>query len=114
MPAKKEAPGIQDTLKKGVLAGLGAIDLSIEKAKEAIAKLVERGEISTEQGKKFLDELVERGRKDSADISKRIEDNVHRALERVSFASKSAVEALEARVAELERKVEELSARHRS
>ena len=34
---------MKDQIKKGLLAGLGAIDFSIEKAREAIDKLIERG-----------------------------------------------------------------------
>jgi polyhydroxyalkanoate synthesis regulator phasin len=111
MSAENKSPGVGQTLKKGVLAGIGAIDLSIEKARQAVDKLVERGEITADQGGKFLDELIERGRKDSADISKKIDENVRKALEKVSFASKTSLQALEARVDEVERKIEELSKR---
>ena len=98
-------------LTKRLLAGLGAIDFSLEKARQAVDKLVEHGEITADQGGKFLDELIERGRKDSADISKRIDENVRKALEKVSFASRTSLQALEARVDQLERKVDELSRR---
>jgi len=111
MPAKNEGHKVTETLRKGVLAGLGAIDLSIEKVGQAVEKLVQKGEITADQGKKFLDELIERGRKDSADLSRKIDDNVRKGLEKVPFASKAALQALESRVAELERKLDELSRR---
>ena len=111
MAAENKSPRVGQALKKGVLAGLGAIDFSLEKARQAVDKLVEHGEITADQGGKFLDELIERGRKDSADISKRIDENVRKALEKVSFASRTSLQALEARVDQLERKVDELSRR---
>jgi polyhydroxyalkanoate synthesis regulator phasin len=105
---------MKETFRKGVLAGLGAIDFSIEKAKEAVDKLVEHGEMTADQGRKLLDEMIERGRKDSAGLSQKIGDEIHKGIERVSFASKSSLAALEARVAkleELEKRVAELERR---
>ena len=93
---------MKDALKKSLLAGLGAIDFSVEKAREAVAKLVERGEITAEQGKKVVDELVERGKKDSADLAKRIDQTLRAALEKVTVVTKPTLDQLEARVAKLE------------
>jgi len=101
---------MKETLKKSVLAGLGAIDFSVEKVGKVVDKLVEKGEITAEQGRKLLDELIERGRKDSADLSKKIDDNIRKALERVTFVPKKTFETLEARVAEIERKLDGLNA----
>ena len=105
---------MKETFKRGVLASLGAIDFSIEKAKEADDKLVEHGEMTADQGKKLLDEMIERGRKDSAGLSKKIGEEIHKGIEMVSFASKSSLAALEARVAkieELEKRVAEIERR---
>jgi polyhydroxyalkanoate synthesis regulator phasin len=102
---------MKDALKKSVLAGLGAIDFSIEKAGEAVDKLVERGELSAEQGKKLLDELIERGRKDSSGLSRKIDEGLRKGLEKVTFVQKTAFQALETRVADLERRLAELESR---
>ena len=40
-----------DDLKKVFLAGIGAAALTIEKSKEVVDELVEKGEITVEQGK---------------------------------------------------------------
>lgn len=45
--------GLQDIF----LAGIGALSLTNEKAKETIDKLIEQGQISLEQGKAFSEEL---------------------------------------------------------
>lgn len=111
MAKKKESPTVKETLRKGVLAGLGAIDFSIEKARSAVDKLVDHGELSAEQGKKLLDEFIERGRKDSADLSRKFDENIRKGLDKVSFISRPAFQALEARVAALEAKVDELLSR---
>lgn len=96
---------MKDQIKKGLLAGLGAINFSIEKAREAIDKLVERGEISAEQGKKVVEELVERGKKDSAEFAGKVDEAVRNAFDKIAVVSKSRFEKLEARVACLEEKL---------
>ena len=96
---------MKDQIKKGLLAGLGAIDFSIEKAREAIDKLIERGEISTEQGKKVVEELVERGKKDSAEFAGKVDEAVRKAFDKIAVVSKSRFEKLEARVSLLEEKL---------
>ncbi len=102
---------MKDTLKKSVLAGLGAIDFSIEKAREAVDKLVERGELSADQGRKLLDELIERGKKDSADLSRKVDEAIHKGIEKLTFVPKTTFQALESRVVELERRIAELESR---
>jgi polyhydroxyalkanoate synthesis regulator phasin len=111
MAKKRETPTIKETIKKGVLAGLGAIDFSIEKAKAAVEKLVDHGELSADQGRKLLDEFIERGRKDSADLSRKFDENIRKGLDHVSFVSRSSFHALEARVAALEARLDELASR---
>ena len=102
---------MKDGIRKGLLAGLGAIDFSVEKVREAVDRLVERGELTAEQGKKVVDELVERGKKDSAEIGKRIDQGVRSALERITVITKPEFEKLRARVAEVEAKVSVLEER---
>ena len=46
-----------DDLKKVFLAGIGAAALTIEKSKEVVDELVEKGEITVEQGKALNEEL---------------------------------------------------------
>lgn len=94
---------MKDALKKGLFAGLGAIGLSIEKAREAVNALVERGEITAEQGGKIIDELVERGQKDSAQLGEKIDSILRGALEKVTLVTKPKWDELEARVAKLEK-----------
>lgn len=60
------------SLKKTVLASLGAIAFTQEKLKKVIDDLVTRGELTREQGKKLLHTLIERGSEESEEISARI------------------------------------------
>lgn len=48
---------IGDELKKVFLAGVGAMAVTLEKSKELIDELVEKGELTIEQGKVLNEEL---------------------------------------------------------
>lgn len=96
---------MKDAIKKSLLAGLGAIDFSVEKVREAVDRLVERGELTAGQGKKVVEELVERGKKDSAELGKKIDRGVRGALEKITVITRPHFDKLAARVAELEAKV---------
>lgn len=48
--------GLQDIF----LAGIGALSITSEKAKETVDKLIEQGQISIEQGKALSDELQQK------------------------------------------------------
>lgn len=48
---------ITDGIKKLLLAGVGAVALTAEKADEVVGTLVEKGELTVEQGKELNKEL---------------------------------------------------------
>ncbi len=96
---------MKDGIKKSLLAGLGAVDFSVEKVREAVDHLVERGELTAEQGRKVIDELVERGKKDSQDLGKRIDKGVRNALERITVVTKPQFDKLDARITKIEAQV---------
>lgn len=55
--AKDNSNPITDGLKKLLLASVGAVALTTEKADELVGTLVEKGEITVEQGKELNKEL---------------------------------------------------------
>jgi polyhydroxyalkanoate synthesis regulator phasin len=48
---------ISDTMRKVLLAGIGAVATTAEKSKEILDELVQRGELTVEQGKVLNEEL---------------------------------------------------------
>jgi polyhydroxyalkanoate synthesis regulator phasin len=95
---------MNDTVKNSLLAGLGAIDFSVEKVKETVDHLVERGELSSDQARKVIAEMVERGKKDSTELGRKIDAGIRSALEKVTIVTKPDWDKLERRVAALEEK----------
>lgn len=55
--AKSIADNITDTFQNIFLAGVGALSIGGEKAKEIIDDLVERGQMTVDQGRKMNEEL---------------------------------------------------------
>lgn len=49
--------GINEDLKKVLLAGIGAVATTAEKAQEVVDTLIKKGEITVEQGKVLNEEL---------------------------------------------------------
>ncbi len=97
---------MKDALKKSLLASLGAIDFSVEKAKEAVDNLVERGEMSAEQGRKVIAELVKRGEKDSRDLVSKVDEALHKGFEKITLVTKPKWNELESRLKNLEERME--------
>lgn len=69
---------ITDGLKKLLLASVGAVALTAEKADELVGTLVEKGELTVEQGKELNKELKRtyKEHKESSSAPKNMEDFV--------------------------------------
>ena len=61
--------GLGENVKKLLLAGVGAAATTVEKSKEILDDLVEKGELTVEQGKALNEELKH-------NIKKTVEENV--------------------------------------
>lgn len=94
-----------ETLKKTLLAGVGATVVTAEKIEAALNEYVAKGKVSAEEARATAQRIAEEGRKEwettSADLSKKIEALIARA----NFAPRSELEALAARVKALEEKL---------
>lgn len=92
---------MEDLLKKVILAGIGTLSLTYEKANALVKELIEKGQITVEQGKQINEEL------------KRVMDNKHTSVESkieeyansLNLATKSDIENLTKRIEALEKKI---------
>jgi poly(hydroxyalkanoate) granule-associated protein len=91
-----------ETLRTVFLAGLGALNLSEEKAKEFFNSLVQRGELTEKEAREFFAAWRDR----VAEQRGRAEQSAYQAAERIveslKLARRADIEALEARIAALE------------
>jgi poly(hydroxyalkanoate) granule-associated protein len=94
-----------DALRKLLLAGLGTIDLTEEKAKAVFNDLVARGEMSEKDAKELIATWTKRAGEQRGRLQQDIEQSVQRALSAMGIARRAEVDALKAKIDELEAKL---------
>ncbi len=94
-----------DALRKLLLAGLGTLDLTEEKAKAIFNDLVARGEMSEKDARELLSGWAKRASEQQGRLRQDVEETVGRAMSAMGLAKRSDLEALTARIAELERQL---------
>jgi polyhydroxyalkanoate synthesis regulator phasin len=94
-----------DTLRKLLLAGLGALDMTEEKAKAFFADLVARGELSEKDAKEVIASWSKRAAEQRDHLQKDVEQAVHGALGKMGIARQTEIDALKAKIADLESKL---------
>lgn len=92
--------GINDDMKKGILAGIGAVATTVEKSQEIVDTLIKKGQITVEQGKVLNEELKravkERQPKDTPEQATSIVDQLDQL-------SKEEIEVIKKKLAEMEK-----------
>ncbi len=94
-----------DALRKLLLAGLGTLDLTEEKAKAIFNDLVARGEMNEKEARELVQGWAKRAAEQRTRLQHDVDEAVTKAMSVMGLAKKSEVEALNARVAELEQKL---------
>lgn len=93
-----------ELLEKTFLMGLGALSVSQKKAEEFLQELKEQYKVSEEEGRAFLERLQNLARDSSLNISDLVSAEVEKRIRGLGLVTRSEYEALERRVAELERR----------
>ena len=94
--------GINEDMKKVLLAGIGAVATSFEKSADLVDQLIKKGELTVEQGK-ILNEELKRKSKEKAKEAKE-EQSV---LERLDQLNDEELAAIKLKLAELEQRKNE-------
>lgn len=101
---KKVSP-LLEPLRKVVLASIGAMAIAQEEAEDLINRLVERGEIAREEGRKLMEDMSAKRRENArAQFDKRVEAT----LDRVNVPTKADLRAVEKKLDELNKKLDQL------
>ena len=94
---------IYETTRTILLAGIGAISLAQDEINNFLDRLVERGEMAEADARKLVREVTERREKMEQERRQRVQE-----VKTAPAATRADIEALNARVAELTRQIEEL------
>ncbi|WP_027964703.1 phasin family protein [Halalkalibacillus halophilus] len=96
---------MRDTFKKGLTIGLGLAASSKEQVDQVVDELRNKGELTKEESNSLLNELRVKGEKTQEEWESNIQDKMKKRLEEIGVPTKEEHQALEARVAELEKKL---------
>ena len=97
-----------EDIKKGLLAGFGAVLLTRSKIDEVSRKLVQDAKLSKEDAQNLAKDLVETGETQWQELETTATQNVRKGLEALGISHKTAIEALEKRLDTLEMRVSAL------
>ncbi|MEC6748485.1 hypothetical protein VXN63_07990 [Marinilactibacillus sp. XAAS-LB27] len=96
-----------DDIKKALLIGVGGTALAVEKSMEQIDRLVAKGKLSVEEGKTLTSELIQKKNQDTTDSEEK--ERLEALLLSMNVAQRKDIDDLEAKVQELEKKLENSS-----
>ena len=106
---KKGGEEMLNLSKKMLLAGIGTLSLTKEKANKIAADLIKRGELSQSESKEFVVDLLDKAEKEKNKLIEKIKPEIDKSLEKMNFASKKCVDDLEKKIDELGNKIDQLS-----
>ena len=95
---------MSDLIKNTVLAGLGILSLTHEKAEKLAKDLIKKGELSETEEAKFIKDLMERAEKYSVEAEKKIEKTVKKTLKKLNVPSRKDLEEINDKLDKLSKK----------
>lgn len=90
-----------DLVRRGLLLGLGALDLTRERVEGLVDELIRRGELVQKEREAAIDELLATGKK----VEERLRAAVARVVGELGLPTKADLARLEERLAALEKKL---------
>lgn len=104
----QERNPIQDTLRKVLLAGIGAVALAQDEFEALVNRLVERGELAEKDGKKLIREMMEKQKKENKRVEEYVTKRVEETLSRLNIPTRADIEALSKKISALSKKIDDL------
>jgi len=106
---KREPSRLYEMYRKMVLASIGAMAFAQDEAEAFVKKLIERGELAEKEGAGLLKEMREKRKERLQKFEDQVGKRMEAVLERMNVPTKGDVDALNAKIAELTAKIDQLS-----
>jgi polyhydroxyalkanoate synthesis regulator phasin len=103
--AEKKVSPLLESLRKVLLASIGAVAVAQDEAEDLINKLVERGEIAREEGRKLVEDMTAKRRQK---VEAQFDSRVESALEKMNVPTKADLKAVEKKLDQLNQKLDKL------
>ncbi len=100
-----------DAIKKVMLAGVGAAAISTEKAEKALNELVEKGKLSATDAKDAAKKLADDGKQEFEEASKSLESRFDSMLSKLGRGQQERIESLETKLEAMEARLAELESK---
>jgi poly(hydroxyalkanoate) granule-associated protein len=99
----------RDMLQKVLFAGIGAAALTRDEVEAFVNRMVQRGDIAESEAEAVVEDVMATSKKQAARLDAEVDKRVKAALKQSDVPTTADVEDLNAKIAALQRKVEELS-----
>lgn len=107
-PESNDGIALFETLRKVLLASIGAFALGLEEVEVFLNKLVERGEIAEQDARNLINEMKSKRKKDAKTAEEEINKRVEEVLNRMNVPTKTDIDALGKKITSLSKKVDDL------
>ena len=107
-PKDKYQYPLTEMLRKALLAAIGAAAIAQDEIEALVNRLVERGEIAERDGKILIHEMKDKRKSKTTKIEDEIDRNISNVLDRMNIPTKADVDALNVKIAELSKKLDEM------
>ncbi len=95
---------MMNSIRKALLAGVGAALITKEKAEESLGGFVRQGKISSKEAKAMARQIARDGRREFASVRSEVEDRLLVMARRAGAQAQARIAELEARVAALQKR----------
>lgn len=96
-----------EQIRKGLLAGFGAIFITKKKVEEVTKKLVAEGKLNQEDAERLAKELLATGERQWAELEKSVSEAVTKGLKSLDIGREREIEELKGRMDNLEKRLSE-------
>jgi len=90
-----------ETIDKLMLASLGAISMTRQRAEEIFDEYVKRGKAEKAGRSGFVKELMDTAEKTKSELEKLVSEQVHKTVKRLNLATREDIKRLEAKLDKL-------------
>ncbi len=81
-------------LEKGLLAGIGLLSMTREKAQNIVEELSQEGEAQKNEVSRWVDQLADRGEEERQALRKLIRDEMKKVIDEMGLATKEDIQKI--------------------
>ncbi|HEY3069410.1 MAG TPA: hypothetical protein VGJ34_03760 [Gaiellaceae bacterium] len=97
--------GLRDLAEEILLAGVGAVAITKERADELVGELAQKGKLTQDDARDLVDEVVGRWRGDALRVGERASSSLGSFFRELGLVTRREYEELELRLAQLEHRL---------